>query len=107
MRKRVYVFGPSENTIATCKHLYALGFAPYNPWNDIAVIKKLERRDELFDISKEWLIVSEAVFLTSGFEKTNESMLSEITLAKELGIPIFTHIDNLLKWQREREGMMC
>lgn len=106
MRKRIYIFGPPEGTFAVCERLYILGFAPYNPWNDVIAVKKLKRYNELVNVSKEWLAVSEAVFLAPGFEKAGEGTLSGIAFAKELGIPIFTHIDNLLRWQREKEELV-
>ena len=58
--------------------------------------------DDYFDNSQPWLEVSDAIFLTPGWEKS-KGTAREITRAEELDIPVFKRLEDLVTWIDETE----
>lgn len=108
---RVYVAGQysADNVIdvlknigkgrKACAELFHLGFSPFCPWHDAAFIIDNPSADftveQFYRYSIEWLKVSDAVLLLPGW-KLSKGTLAEIKIAEELGIPIFTDLQNLV-----------
>jgi len=109
--KRIYIAGkladyaPKYNMnrkrmMQTAIEVYQAGFSVYVP----AMVEQLALMDEedwdyddYFNNSQPWLEVSDAVFLTPGWE-TSEGTKKEIKRAKELGIPVFDCIDCMIEY---------
>lgn len=109
--QRVYVAGPysADNVLSVlknigygekvCADLFGMGFAPFCPWHDKSYV--MDRFDvdftieQFYDYSMVWLEVSDCVLVLRGWE-SSEGTLAEIQRAKELGIPIYYSIDELI-----------
>ena len=114
--KRIYVAGPysADNVLDVlrnigrgekmCADLFALGFAPFCPWHDKDYIINNPNGDytvdDFYKYSLAWLEVSDAVLLVEGWE-SSKGTLAEIERSKELGIPVFYNIYELLAWSKE------
>lgn len=112
--KRVYVAGAysADNVLDVlknigkgeeyCADLFAMGFAPFCPWHDKSYVMFNWSMDftvqQFYDFSIAWLKVSDAMFLVPGWEGS-KGTLKEIEVAKELGIPIFNRICDLVQWK--------
>lgn len=113
--KRIYVAGPysADNVLDVlrnigrgediCTRLFDLGFAPYDPWHDRKYVMNNPNGNftvhKFQDNSMEWLEVSDAVLLVEGWE-SSKGTLVEIERAKELGIPVFYNVYELLVWAK-------
>ena len=111
--KRIYVAGPysADNVLdvlknigrgeKVCAELFSLGFAPFCPWHDKSYVTDMPESNftvKLFyDFSMAWLEVSDAVLLIQGWEES-KGTLAEIGRAKELGIPVFVNIKDVINW---------
>jgi len=113
--KRVYVAGAysADNVLDVLKNigrgeevsaeLFLLGFAPFCPWHDKSYVILNWRLNytvqQFYDYSIAWLEVSDAMFLVEGWEDS-KGTLKEIEIAKELGIPVFENICDLVDWDK-------
>ena len=126
MKKRikVYVAGAysADNVLSVlqnigrgekaCAELFRLGFAPFCPWHDKSyVINNPDvefKIEDFYEYSIAWLEVSEVMFVLPG-HSCSSGTVKEITLAKELGMPVCYSIDELVEFcayfkQTIREG---
>ena len=111
--KRVYVAGPySSNNIIGCldnireglrvsTEVLLNGLTPFCPWQDFHFQLMLRGDERLavtdyYRYSMAWLDVSDAMLVLPGWE-TSKGTLTEIERAKELNIPMFFSLDDLLK----------
>ena len=83
----------TKNVSRMCKcaiEVQKCGFAVYVPGIDLlmGLIAGDYEYNDYFDNSQAWLEVSDAVFLTPGWE-TSQGTKREIGLAESLGIPVF------------------
>lgn len=85
--------------IRTAKVLRNQGFSVYVPCNDFleGIVDGDFEYEDFFDNSQPWLLSSDAMFLTPGWE-TSSGTLKEIKLAREHNIPVFYNIDALKKY---------
>ena len=109
--KRIYVAGPySANNVIDvlknigrgekmCEHLFALGFAPFCPWHDKSYVIDNPNGhftvEQFYDYSMAWLEVSDAMLVLPGYG-SSKGTLAEIEKAKELNIPIFYQLTELI-----------
>lgn len=121
---RVYVAGPysADNVIDvlrnigrgihTCSLLFDRGFAPFCPWadRDFVIYNWMENQDsqQFRDYSMAWLEVSDCIFLVkdySGMVRVEDSpgTQAEARRAKELGIPVFSSMDELERFSVSME----
>jgi hypothetical protein len=116
MMKRVYVAGPysADNVLDVLRNigrgekmaaiLFREGFAPFCPWHDKSYVMDMPDRDftveQFYDFSMAWLDVSEAVFLLPNWHKS-KGTLSEVERAKELGLPFFHTLADIIRWRDE------
>lgn len=113
--KRVYIAGKlTDDAIDYVKNIHRMikaaravrrvGFSVYVPGNDFleGLVDGNFNYEEYFNNSQPWLDVSDAVFLTPGWE-TSMGTTKEIERAKSQGIPVFSDLDIL---NREL-GDMC
>ena len=116
---KVYVAGPysADNVIDVlknigrgqqiCGHLFLNGFAPFCPWHDKSYVMDnyLSNMDvdKFQEFSIEWLLVSDAMFLISGWRKS-KGTLKEIEVAKKHDIPIFKNFTDLYKWREKHSN---
>lgn len=85
-----------------CIDLVLLGYNPYCPWNDWewAVVEDIPK--EAFQrVGIAHLLKSDCVFLVPGWENSGGTK-REIEIAKQRGIPIFSNIDELNSWNKQR-----
>lgn len=107
--KRVYVAGKLNGMacdyiknihrmIITSEKVRKAGFAVYVPGIDFlqGVIFGNWDYADYFDNSQPWLDVSDAIFLTPGWE-TSEGTKREIERAKARNIPVYDDLDTLIK----------
>jgi len=120
---KVYIAGAysDDNVIGVLKNigrgeywaaeLFAFEFAPFTHWHDKSfIIRNFEDKftvKEFYDYSLEWLKVSDILFIVPnepGLKNWQDSKgtLKEIEVAKNLGIPIFYDLSNLLNWRKEQ-----
>ena len=85
--------------IKTAKELRDAGFSVYVPCNDFleGLVDGGFDYKEYFNNSQPWLSVSNAVFLTPGWE-TSSGTAKEIDLANELNIPIFSELSSMKEY---------
>ena len=76
------------------------GFSVYVPWLDhqLAFFEDFDVQTYK-DVSMSWLEVSDAVILVPDQERS-QGVLDEIQRAKELNIPVFESLDDLIGWAR-------
>jgi hypothetical protein len=112
--KRVYIAGPySGPDVLTvlqnigrgeriAANVFLLDMAPFCPWHDKSFAIECPDTtltvDQFYQYSLAWLEVSDAVFLVPGWE-SSKGTLAEIARAKELGIPVFENLGELLEWR--------
>ena len=110
---RVYVAGAysADNVLDVLKNigrgeeastkLFLLGFAPFCPWHDKDFIIRCPNEkytvQMFYDYSMAWLEVSDAVFVLPNSEKSKGTQ-KELDRSRELGIPIFDNIPELVMW---------
>lgn len=112
MRKRVYVAGPISlgdiyrnirTAVEVGKVLMMSGFAPLVPhlncFSDLTTNEPVScpnefTHEELYDSDLSWVSVSDAVLRLPG-ESVGADM--ETALAKQLGIPVFTNVPDLVR----------
>lgn len=115
-RKRIYVAGPyscegrceplgvdldrMRKGIEAAVGLLHLGYAPFCPWLDfmfqfVSGGRFLERKD-YYDYSMAWLEASDAVYCIE-LRLNSHGTLAEIARAKELNIPVFHNIHELVE----------
>jgi len=111
--KKVYIAGKLRDNainyvrhchrmIKTAKQVRDLGCAVYVPCLDLLelLINPDLEFENLFNNSFEWVKVSDAVFLTPGWE-TSKGTEMEIELAHKLNIPVFDKLEDLRKWLKQ------
>ena len=115
--KRVYVAGSysADNVIdvlanmrrgiRTSVAVLKAGFEPFCPWLDYHFQLQVDDDDDLtvedfYEYSMAWLEVSDALLVLPNSENSVGTQ-NEIKRAKELGIPIFYHLDELRKYGPE------
>ena len=109
--QKVYVAGPysADNVLdvlknigrgeRACAELFGMGLAPFCPWHDKSYVT--DRFDaeftvkQFYDYSMAWLDVSDCVLLLPGWE-SSKGTLAEIERAKELDIPIYYSVGELV-----------
>lgn len=105
--KKVYVAGKlNADAIGYIKNMHRMikmarvlrdaGYSVYVPCNDIleGLVDGGFEYGAYFDNSQPWLMVSDAVFLTPGWE-TSKGTLEEIRLARENEIPVFYLLEGM------------
>jgi len=82
--------------IKTAKLVRDNGYAVFVSCNDFleGLVDGGFDYNDYFDNGSAWLLVSQAIFLTPGWE-SSEGTKREIELAKENNIPIFSEIDEM------------
>lgn len=85
--------------------VFFAGLVPFVPALDFQLFLALREDERITEpmikrYSKDWLEVCDAVLLTPGWRKSTGTLI-EMDYAKELGIPIFETIDEILKYNRE------
>lgn len=85
--------------IKTARMLRKEGFSVYVPCNDFleGLVDGGFDYNEYFDNSQPWLMASDAVFLTPGWE-TSEGTMRECHLADERSIPVFEDIQEMKRY---------
>ena len=96
-----------KNGMREATELFLEGFAPFVPWFDFHFQLMLRKGEKLtlqnyYDYSLSWLLVSDAVYVVPGWEKS-KGTLGEITIAKESGIPLFFDKQKLKKYFKTRK----
>lgn len=114
--KRVYVAGKySDNNVMSVLgnigkgirislEVFLNGMAPFSPWLDYQYVLMLRESETLsvndfYEYSKARLKVSDAMLVIPGYEDS-KGTLAEIELSKELKIPIFYKLEDLLNWKK-------
>lgn len=84
--------------IKTAKVLRDNGYCVYVPCNDFleGLVDGNFDYHEYFDNSQPWLSVSDAMFLTPGWQ-TSTGTKKEMELAESLNIPIFSGVEDMNK----------
>lgn len=113
--KKLYIAGKlNDDAVGYIKNIYrmiktariarAAGYAVYVPCNDFleGLVDGAFDYEEYFNNSQPWLLASDAIFLTPGWE-TSTGTAREIALAKENGIPVFEDIEEMNKYFAENE----
>ena len=108
-RIRVYVAGKLNDLavdylfnvhkmMETAEEVRLAGFSVFVPAIDLLMGIKHGYRNynDYFDNGQPWLMASEAVFLTPGWE-SSKGTVKEIDTANKLGIPVFNRISELLE----------
>lgn len=105
--KKIYVAGKlNADAVGYIKNMHRMiktagvlrksGYSVYVPCNDI--LEGLVHGDfdyeDYFDNSQPWLMASDAVFLTQGWE-TSTGTLKEMKLARENNIPVFYLLEGM------------
>ena len=82
--------------IKTAKQVRDNGYAVFVPCNDFleGLVDGNFDYNEYFDNGQVWLLASQAIFLTPGWE-TSEGTKREIELAKANDIPVFADINEM------------
>lgn len=88
-----------RNLIRASLDVFMAGFTPFCPALDFLYFLQLKEGEYITEpmikrFSKDFLAVSDAIVLTSGWKKS-PGTLAEIELAKKLGIPVFNTLDDL------------
>lgn len=93
--------------------LLKAGFAPYIPWLDYQLVLMQDEEDtftvsDLYNLSMEWLLVSDAVFVVPKSEHSI-GVKNEVLAAKANKIPVFYEIKDLLAWRfrKNEEAKLC
>lgn len=110
-RIKVYVAGPysGDNVLdvlrnigrgeKACAELFKLGFAPFCPWHDKSYVMDNPDHDfsmdDFYSYSLAWLEVSNAMLVLENWGDSYGTT-QEINRAKELKIPVFYSIEDLL-----------
>ncbi len=91
--------------IQVCTELFSMGFAPFCPWYDAHFVFTMNHdqysrvtKQMFYDYTLSWLAVSDCVFLLPERTENSDGVQRELELARELYIPIFTNIDDLVAW---------
>ena len=109
---RIYIAGAysANNVISVLDNMrrgmrvgtevFLAGLSPFVPWMDYQFQLMLREGEKLtvedyYRYSMAWLSVSDAVLLVPGWE-TSKGTQAEIARAKELGIPVFETLQELL-----------
>lgn len=108
--KRIYVAGPysADNVIdvlknigrghQVCAELFAMGYAPFCPWHDKSFVTDNPDHDftveQFYQYSMAWLEVSDGILLIGDWQKS-KGTLAEVKRAKEIGLPVFYHIEQI------------
>lgn len=75
------------------------GFCPYIPWLDFQIGLHVDFDVETYKrIGLEWVKVCHAVILVPN-QEISSGVRAEIDMARNLGIPVFTTITDLLIWR--------
>ena len=115
-RLRIYVAGAYDTVdqvklfqnisrgLRASTELILAGFSPFCSWIDILykiLLKEGETlsRAELFEYVTAWLPVSDAVLVLPESEDSVGTK-EEMRLARELGIPVFYTMEDLLAWAK-------
>lgn len=115
--ERVYVAGAysADNVITVLDNMrkgmrlsvevMLAGFSPFSPWLDyhFQLMLRADERltvDDYYKYSMRWLEVSDAVLLVDGWE-SSKGTLKELQRARELNIPVFYYLSELLRYINE------
>ena len=114
--KRVYVAGKlNDDAVGYLYNVHKMmtaaekvrlaGFAPFIPAIDMLMGLKFGYTEytDYFDGSQAWLLASDAVFLTPGWE-TSAGTKREIELAKKHDIPVFESLKRMKKYLKKEEA---
>jgi hypothetical protein len=109
--KRIYIAGAysADNVIDVLRNIgrgerlagevFRAGFAPFCPWHDKDYVIQSPDAEytvqQFYDYSIAWLIVSDAVLLVPGWEKSLGTR-REIEIAEAHDIPVFETLDELI-----------
>ena len=90
-----------RNLIRASLDVFMAGFTPFCPALDFLFFLQLREGEHITEpmikrFSKDFLRVSDAIVLTPKW-KTSPGTLAEIKLAKELGIPVFETLSDLIE----------
>jgi hypothetical protein len=110
-KRRVYVAGKLSHDDAvgylnnvhrmmeTAEEANKAGYSTYVPAIDLLMGIKFGYKDyhQYFDNSQPWLMASDAVLLTPGWE-SSPGTKREMATARDLNIPIFETVDDMNKW---------
>jgi len=113
--KRIYVAGKlNDNAVNYIKNLHKmtewtiklqhLGFAVFNPGLDFLAgfLNGNFNYYDYADNNMEWLKVADAIFVIP-YNGESKGTNVEIKEAKNLDIPVFYTLENILKWKDENE----
>lgn len=83
----------------TALMLHQKGFSVFVPCllEQVGLIDGDWEYEDYFDNSIPWLLVSDAIYLTPGWE-TSEGTKREIEISKERGIPVFDNLQEMIVW---------
>jgi len=107
MKKRIYIAGKLNDMavdylnnvhkmMTVAEEVRLAGYSVFVPAIDLLMGIKFgyTSYEDYFENSQSWLAVSDAVFLVPGWDDS-EGTKKEISLARELGIPIFANIKGM------------
>ena len=84
------------------------GFAPFCPWHDKDFVIRLPHagltKEMFYEYSIVWLKCCDCVLLVPGWE-TSSGTLEEIKIAKEIGIPVFETMEELIEFRKVTEQL--
>lgn len=99
--------------INASRMLFTEGFAPFCPWFDFLYGITMSdeeslalRVEQYYEYSLAWLEVADCVFLLPERTENSVGVQGELTRARELGIPIFTDINELKNYMGKRRNIV-
>jgi hypothetical protein len=101
----ITILGNIRRGMNLATKVFKAGFAPFCPFLDFHYSLMVDEGEDLTvkeykAYSMAWLEVSDAVLLLPGW-RYSEGTLAEIDRAWELNIPIFSHFDALIAWDKD------
>lgn len=92
------VFGNMRRGLDLSVKVLEAGYAVFSPWTDYNfLLKQGFSLQTMYNYSMAWLEVSEAVLVVDEGWQDSQGTHAEIARAKELGIPVFFCIEELMR----------
>ena len=94
------VLGNMRRGLRLSVEVLKAGFAPFSPWLDFqfGLIEDVTLA-EYYRYSLAWLEVADAVLVVPQGASQSKGTQAEIARARELGIPVFGTIEDLIDWR--------